>query len=300
MEHFKKMVNFDYEGVSLKLAFDSSESAISTEIERTSCWEPWQLKLYSLLLKSENSTFVDIGANVGVNSIFAKRRCPKTRVIAVEPAPINLQLLRENISHSLIEIEVIPVAVSDHDGELVLVGDQTHAHIGVGNVLGNKVESIQLDNLIRVLKVNSLDLIKIDVEGYTDLVLSHADKTLGLAKNAIVEVSLSDLEMRFSGNQNEIKSNLVEVYEKLTNHLPYVFYISRTEGLVSVDLDEFVEVLLVEQTVGDFLFSKIRHDSITTQVFSIRKIRTLQHENHLRILENKELKDKIRRRFFKN
>jgi FkbM family methyltransferase len=298
MENFKKVVNFDYEGVSLKLAFDSSESAISTEIERTSCWEPWQLKLYSLLLKNESATFVDIGANVGVNSIFAKRRCPKTRVIAVEPAPINLQLLRENISHSSIEIEVIPVAVSDHDGDLVLVGDQTNAHIGLEGATGIKVESMQLDNLIRVLKIDSIELIKIDVEGYTDLVLSYSDKTLGLVENAIVEVSLSDLELRYSGNQNEIKINLVEVYEKLSNHLPNVFYISRTEGLVSVDLDEFVEVLLVEQTVGDFLFSKFKHDSISVQVFSLRKIRVLQHENHLRILENIELTTKVRRRFF--
>ena len=31
MEHFKT-VDFDYEGVSLKLAFDSNENAISTEI----------------------------------------------------------------------------------------------------------------------------------------------------------------------------------------------------------------------------------------------------------------------------
>ena len=298
MENFKKIVNFDYEGVSLKLAFDSSESAISTEIERTSCWEPWQLKLYSLLLKNESATFVDIGANVGVNSIFAKRRCPKTRVIAVEPAPMNLQLLRENITNSSIEIEIIPVAVSDHDGDLVLVGDQTHAHIGIENAAGIKVESMQLDNLIRVLKVDSIELIKIDVEGYTDLVLSHSDNTLELAQNAIVEVSLSDLEMRFSGNQNQIKSNLVQVFEKLSSRLPHVFYISRTEGLVSVDLDEFVEVLLIEQTVGDFLFSKFKHDSISVQVFSLRKIRVLQHENHLRILENIELTTKVRRRFF--
>ena len=299
MEIKKKIVNFNFEGVSLKLTFDQSEDAISTEIMRTSCWEPWQLQLYRILLNGENPTFIDIGANVGVNSIFAKARCPKTRVVAIEPATINLSLLRENIENSSQKIEVVPVAVSEINGEIQLIGDHTHAHVNLYDSEGVKVKSARLDDLIANLKVNSIDLLKIDVEGYTDKVLSFSDETLLLTRNAIVEFSLSDLEMRFNRNQVEIKANISEVYEKITQSLPFVFYISRTEGLVSVTFDEFVEVLLVEQTVGDFLFSRIKHEAISVQVYALRKIRVLQHENHLRILENQHRNEKSKKKLFR-
>jgi FkbM family methyltransferase len=295
----KKTVDFNFENISLQLTFEAGESAISHEIEKTSCWEPWQLVLYKNLLHSENPTFLDIGANVGVNSLFAKARCPQTRVIAVEPAPINLILLQENIKNSSLDVEVISKAVSDHNGNLQLIGDATHAHIGMGSSKGTRVRSVQLDELTKNEGIKSIDLLKIDVEGYTDLVLTTSEETLALTSNAIVEFSLTDLEMRFSGDQKLVNGNIIEVYAKLTKWLPFVFYISRTEGLISVSIDEFVEILLVEQTVGDFLFSKIKHDSISVQAYCLRKIRVLQHENHLRILENQTRTNPPIKKFFR-
>jgi len=285
-----KSVNFNFDGIELDLEFDLHENTISSEISLTSCWEPWQLKLYPVFLENGNATFVDIGANVGVNSLFAKARNPNARIISVEPDPINITLLKANIQKAQLDIEVYPFAISNRNDFITLVGDKTHAHIGSEDeVNSQRVDSLQLDKFILQASITHIQLLKIDVEGFTDLVLSSSQATLKITECAIVEFSLTDLDLRFHGDENAIRNNIEKDYHKLTSELKNVYYISRTEGLVSVGLAEFREILLVEFTVGDFLFSRMPQTAISIEIYLLRKIRILQNENHLRILENKSL-----------
>jgi FkbM family methyltransferase len=282
-----KNVKFSYEGIDLEFEFDITETTMSSEITQSQVWEPWQLKLYSNLLKKENAVFVDVGANVGVNSIFAKARNPNARVIAIEPDPNNVLMLQKNVQKAKLEIEVHPIAISDRNGYVSMVGDKTHGHIANENdPYGKFVDSLQLDELILQASLSSIQLLKIDVEGYTDLVLSFSKRTLKITECAIVEFSLNDLDLRFQGDADVIRRNIEKDFNTLTTELKNVYYISRSEGLVNVKLTEFIEVLLVESTVGDFLFSRIPQTSVSVEIFLLRKIRTLQKENHLRILES--------------
>lgn len=288
---YSKTARFDFEGASFDVNFDESEDTISTEVLRTSSWEPWQLKLYPNLLKNPDSTFLDIGANVGINSIYAKIKCPNTRVISVEPAENNLALLNLNSQNAQIDLEIYPFAISDRKDFIVLVGDAGHAHIGNQfDENSKRVESRQLDQFLYEASIKSIQLLKIDVEGFTDLVLSFSSETLKVTECAIVEFSLSDLDLRFHGEKADIQENIEIVYNTLTNELRNVYYISRTEGLVKVELEQLTELLQVEYTVGDFLFSRKPQLAISIEIFILRKIRTLQHENHLRILENNQRK----------
>ena len=283
---FSKKVKFDFDEVTINLEFDVNENTISSEISQTSSWEPWQLQLYPIFLHNENSTFVDIGANVGVNSIFAKAKLPNARVIAVEPDQRNLAFLNGNIQNAKLEVEVYPIAISDRNDFITMVGDTTNVHIGNENdVNGKRIDSQQLDTFVRNASISSIELLKIDVEGYADMVLSFSNETLKMTLCAIVEFSLDDLDLRFHQEKVEIRKNIEKVFNKLTSELKNTYYISRTEGLVSVGLAEFTEVLQVEYTVGDFLFSRIPQEAISIEVYLLRKIRKLQTENHLRILE---------------
>src|SRR5262245_40549374 len=68
-------------------------------------------------------TFVDIGANAGLYSLFVGARSGgRSRILAVEPQPGIVDRLSFNRSaNPTFDITVLPVAVTDRDGEVELV-----------------------------------------------------------------------------------------------------------------------------------------------------------------------------------
>lgn len=61
---------------------------------------------------------VDVGANIGLFTLYAVRRWRPSRVLAIEPAPPLLDLLGRNLTaHGLAQVEVVPAALSDSAGD---------------------------------------------------------------------------------------------------------------------------------------------------------------------------------------
>jgi len=59
---------------------------------------------------------LDIGANIGLFSIFAAKRCPDARIFSVEPAPPLFDILRMNLRLHCPNAVAIPCGVSDRPG----------------------------------------------------------------------------------------------------------------------------------------------------------------------------------------
>ena len=140
---------------------------------------------------------IDIGAHHGWFTLYFSHLVGKTgRVVAVEPCPLNLQFLQENIRLNLLSnVEVIPFALSDKPGRAELVlGD----HSGVHTIMfptGTERKRFQVstttldDMLVRFGKVN---LVKMDIEG-AELCALNACKQLGKVARFIVEVHKEEL-----------------------------------------------------------------------------------------------------------
>jgi FkbM family methyltransferase len=62
---------------------------------------------------------LDIGANIGMFSMFVATRCPDAVIHAVEPAPALLDLLRANLARYAPRATAHHCGVSDTDGELL-------------------------------------------------------------------------------------------------------------------------------------------------------------------------------------
>jgi FkbM family methyltransferase len=128
--------------------------------------------------------FVDIGANVGLYSLFVASRCGKrARILAIEPQPGILQRLRFNLAANPgLTVDVVPIAVADREGmvNLMLDGsDSGGTHIDKQNATrggaGSHAVSVPCKPLAAILAerdFTTLDALKIDVEGAEDLVLA--------------------------------------------------------------------------------------------------------------------------------
>jgi FkbM family methyltransferase len=62
-----------------------------------------------------NARVVDIGANIGMFSLFVKLECPSARVYAFEPARELFQLAQRNLERFGDDVRLFPVGVSDSE-----------------------------------------------------------------------------------------------------------------------------------------------------------------------------------------
>ena len=146
------------------------------------------MKIFNL----RKGIFIDVGAHIGRYSIMVGKRLRNGKVIAIEPARSNFELLVRNIKINGLENKVLPlnIAISDEDSISKLF-----AHKGSGDFsLLHKSEKFQkvitkkLDNVIRELKITPKDikLIKIDVEGSEEKVLHGSFKILREGKPMVI------------------------------------------------------------------------------------------------------------------
>jgi FkbM family methyltransferase len=120
----------------------------------------------------EVRTVLDIGANIGVSSVYLSDVFPKARVFAFEPSPQNLDLLKRN-TEKLGRVQVVPVALGEDDGSLEFFASEAGANFGgfsrfaAGSDTARRtaVPVRHAGRQLAELGVASADVIKIDVEG---------------------------------------------------------------------------------------------------------------------------------------
>jgi FkbM family methyltransferase len=128
----------------------------------------------------EPFTFVDIGANVGLYSLYvASRGGPLARILAVEPQPGIVERLRFNVrANSGFNIVVLPMAVADRDGDVELVineRDNGGTHLRRNAAPGGPAVRVPCRPLAAMLKlagILSINAMKIDIEGAEHLALA--------------------------------------------------------------------------------------------------------------------------------
>jgi FkbM family methyltransferase len=130
------------------------------------------LRIHRLLDRfvAPGSTVVDVGANIGYNTLHAARRAgPRGRVVAIEPTPDNLAVLRRNVAAAGLDnvvIEAVAAGAAAGSRDLFVRG----AVSAVNSFFPQSCYASVTDVLpVPVLPVDDLvaaaDLVKIDVEG---------------------------------------------------------------------------------------------------------------------------------------
>jgi len=149
-------------------------------------------------LVGKDTVFVDVGANLGLYTVWACRRA--RRVISVEPNPAALANLKVNIAlNECSNVTVVPKALSDRRGYAklkipkaiergLIPSPQSSIVWDFEEAFEVKVEMDTLDNVLEEVGVDSVDILKIDVEGAEGLVVRGAEKTLRKAKAVLIEI----------------------------------------------------------------------------------------------------------------
>lgn len=128
---------------------------------------------------------LDLGANVGMFGVWAQRRWPGARVIAVEPLPRNVELLRNQLALALEPgtFEVVAAAASTADGEVTFGGGP----FTNGRILDDGEGGITVPARDTFALADGIDLLKLDIEGGEWPVLADPRFSAALAPVVMLE-----------------------------------------------------------------------------------------------------------------
>ena len=182
--------------------------------------EPETLEWIDSFQEKENLIFWDIGANIGLYSIYNSLKHPKSTTIAFEPSSSNLRVLTRNISINNLEkkIKVVSIPLTNKENIFQEMKEGQFVEGGALNSFGEKfdfegkefkptMKYNLLGTTINYFLENSIldipDYIKIDVDGIEHLILEGGDKFLNNKKVKSLSI--------------EINENFKEQYDKVLN-----------------------------------------------------------------------------------
>ena len=179
---------------------------------------------------SEGCTFLDIGGNKGDFALFAGTIVgPSGRSICFEPHPDNADWIGKSIAlNDFMHVSLEQVALADEEGDAELnIGGKSGQHSleprrrDRGVV---RVRTMRLDDYVKAEGIDRVNVMKIDVEGAEDRVITGAAKTLerdrpvifldvhniGTSRLADMAANLQGLGYRFKALESGRGSNTLE------------------------------------------------------------------------------------------
>jgi FkbM family methyltransferase len=146
----------------------------SSDVDSYLVNEIYDKEVYFFQCEHEHPLILDIGANIGLSTIYFKALYPECRIVAFEPDPVSFEILNKNIAlHRLSSVISLEKAVSGRNGvaDLFVFSEQ-------GSDVGMPVCSLYENSLTKKkIKVESVDIsgiscldqgvdfVKIDIEG---------------------------------------------------------------------------------------------------------------------------------------
>lgn len=230
--HRAQPLDLEIRGLKLRLL---PRGNISEEKYYTSprLFDPAEFSVLEGALKP-GGVFIDIGANAGIYSLHA-HNCMKGRgrILAVEPDSEMARRLAFNLrTNNLRDIEIIPLALSDREGFADFFvnpnqrGTNTlETNSKAGPVRQTQTVRVQVGTLLALLqskKIEKIDALKIDVEGYEHAVFGHffANAPASLFPRVIIcefspdSASGTAKLLEAAGYRCSRKTNLNLIYER--------------------------------------------------------------------------------------
>jgi hypothetical protein len=145
--HKLRVININFKGKKFHLTLRnySSDLFILKEIFLNECYALPQN------VKPDGGTILDIGANIGLASLYLHATFPDALIYAFEPFEENYQLLEKNVLFDNSKIKPVKMALSDHTGESFYLPSLDNSNFGGGD-LGYGIDPDSLYHSIRLLR----------------------------------------------------------------------------------------------------------------------------------------------------
>ena len=206
---FKDFIEEDtYKAVNIldrKVNFFAPNQITEWRVKTFFTKEPETLEWIDSFESNKKITFWDIGANIGLYSIYAALKYKDIEVVSFEPSSSNLRILSRNISINKLEekIKINQFPLSNKENEYLMLEESEFIEGWSMNTFGAGIDyegkSIQAKNRYKIFGtsinyiiknkiLNMPNYIKMDVDGIEHLILDGASDYL--SNSEIKEMSI--------------------------------------------------------------------------------------------------------------
>ena len=208
----KKIYNY-------KMLLDLYDKGISRTLLLFGKRELEHKKMLENIIKPE-MTVLDIGANIGYYSLMMLELMGnKGKLIAVEPSPSNIEILRKNLLlNKYNDIEVHNAAISDENGtkkfflsEMSNLNTLNYTEKKSLNLTGETI-NVKTLTVPQIMEGRNLDLIRMDVEGHEVEVLNGLIPNIGV-NNLYPSIIFETHRSRYN-NEHSMENTLKNLFAK--------------------------------------------------------------------------------------
>jgi FkbM family methyltransferase len=166
----------------------SDDQIISARLRSEGCWEEYETQL-TLQHLHTGDVYVDVGANIGYYTVVAAKKVgAQGKVIAYEPDPINLALLKTNVAmNALPQVQIFPYALYDknEEGKLYLSDDNFGDHRVYASPQQRESRAITLVHGGEHVgkQTQHIDFLKIDTQGAEFFVVNGLKELIHANRN---------------------------------------------------------------------------------------------------------------------
>ena len=171
--------------------------------------EPETLEWIDGFDSKDNLIFWDIGANIGLYSIYNALRNKNSTTISFEPSTSNLRVLSRNISINNLEnnVKIFSMPLTNKQNLFLTMNEGNFIEGGALNAFGEKFDfegkefkskmkyqviGTSINYLIESKILDMPDYIKIDVDGIEHLILEGSDKYLKDKKIKSLSIEINE------------------------------------------------------------------------------------------------------------
>lgn len=148
---------------------------------------------YDLPLPFVPQTIMDLGANIGMASVYFANRYPNAQIVAVEAEASNFEMLLLNTSQYP-KIRPIHAAVWNRDGNIALSSPREGYHLtdklGFAVIDGDNtpIRAVTMRTLMNEVRMPSIDLLKVDIEGAEKEIFESAPDWICKVRGLAIEL----------------------------------------------------------------------------------------------------------------
>ncbi len=155
-----------------------------------------QIEIYSPSGRLQITSIIDLGANIGIETIRFAKLYPMAKILAIEAEQRNYKLLQVNTS-MLVSVSCFNIAIWDKPAKLNFSSDSESAQswflVEAGNDEEADIIGTPFDNFLKEKNITNIDILKVDIEGAEyELFSNNINDWIHFVKVVVMECPDSD------------------------------------------------------------------------------------------------------------